>query len=65
MGRTIKRWDLTQKQKDKIWDDLTVGYTLLEVNKRNNVTHPTIDFVVKERMRINRHRKNEQTKDII
>jgi len=50
--------ELTQAIKNRIWKDLTKGFILIDIVKRNNVSAHTIDFVVKERMRINRHEKN-------
>jgi Mor family transcriptional regulator len=50
--------ELTKAIKDRIWKDLSKGYIMTEIIKRNNVSHQTIDFVVNERMRINRHEKN-------
>lgn len=52
--KVIRRKDLTESIKNKIWKDLTKGYILKEIVRRNNVTANTIDFIVKERMRINR-----------
>ena len=52
--KVISRKDLTESIKNKIWKDLTKGYILKEIVRRNNVTANTIDFIVKERMRINR-----------
>ena len=52
--KVISRKDLTESIKNKIWEDLTKGYILKEIVRRNNVTANTIDFIVKERMRINR-----------
>lgn len=53
-NKVISRKDLTESIKNKIWKDLTKGYILKEIVRRNNVTANTIDFIVKERMRINR-----------
>tara|TARA_R110002074_G_scaffold168660_1_gene330098 strand:- start:97 stop:288 length:192 start_codon:yes stop_codon:yes gene_type:complete len=53
-GKIIGIKDLTKPIRNKIWKDLTKGYILKEIVKRNNVSAHTIDFVVKERMRINR-----------
>jgi len=53
-GKIIGIKDLTKPIRNKIWEDLTKGYVLKEIVKRNNVTAYTIDFIVKERMRINR-----------
>ena len=50
--------DLTVAIKNRIWNDLSKGFILVDIVKRNNVSAHTIDFVVKERMRINRHEKN-------
>jgi len=50
--------ELTKTIKNRIWKDLTKGYVLTDVMERNIVSAHTIDYVVKERMRINRHEKN-------
>ncbi len=52
--KVIRKKDLTESIKNKIWKDLTKGFILKEIVSRNNVTANTIDFIVKERMRINR-----------
>tara|TARA_R110000744_G_scaffold275623_6_gene388465 strand:+ start:1597 stop:1788 length:192 start_codon:yes stop_codon:yes gene_type:complete len=53
-GKIIGIKDLTKPIRNKIWKDLTKGYILKEIVKRNNVSAYTIDFIVKEKMRINR-----------
>lgn len=50
--------DLNKTIKNRIWDDLSKGFILVDIVKRNNVSAETIDYIVKERMRINRHEKN-------
>lgn len=52
--KVIRKKDLTESIKNKIWKDLTKGFILKEIVSRNNVTANTIDFIVKERMRLNR-----------
>ena len=47
-GKIIGIKDLTKPIRNKIWKDLTKGYILKEIVKRNNVSAYTIDFIVKE-----------------